>query len=66
MYAWGQPSITDAKRVAHDWRAELGDFMAKAQREDGSWVNSKSPRWLEGNPVLPTVYSVLALQEARR
>ena len=39
---------------------------AFASEPDGSFVNTKSERWLEGNPVLATSYAVLALQEARK
>jgi squalene-hopene/tetraprenyl-beta-curcumene cyclase len=66
MHAYNHDQIPDAKGVRHDWRKELNDFLAKAQKPDGSWVNEKSPRWLEGNPVLPTAYAVLALQEGRK
>ena len=65
MYAWGQESVTDSKGVKHNWRAELVDTLTHNQSPDGSWVNPKSPRWFEGNPVLVTAYSVLCLQEAR-
>jgi len=66
MHAWGEDSVTDSKGVKHDWRAELIDFLAKNQKADGSWINAKSERWLEGNPVLASAYAVLALQEARK
>lgn len=66
MKAYGHDTITDSKGVKHDWRRELQEFLAAHQKPDGSWVNEKSPRWLEGNPVLPTAYMVLALQESRK
>ncbi len=66
MYAWGQDSVTDSKGVKHNWRTELVDTLTHNQSPDGSWVNPKSPRWFEGNPVLVTAYSVLCLQEARK
>ena len=66
MHAFGHDSVTDAKGVKHDWRKELTDSLTKAQAGDGSWVNPKSPRWFEGNPVLVTAYGVLCLEEARK
>ena len=66
MHAYNHDQITDGKGVKHNWKTELTDFLAAHQKADGSWVNEKSPRWLEGNPVLATAYSVLALEEARK
>jgi squalene-hopene/tetraprenyl-beta-curcumene cyclase len=66
MHAWGQDTVTDDKGVKHDWRKELIDTLTKAQRDDGSWINPKSPRWFEGNPILVTAYGVLTLEEARK
>jgi squalene-hopene/tetraprenyl-beta-curcumene cyclase len=66
LNAWGEPVITDSKGVRHDWRAELLAALNASQKEDGSWVNTKAERWMEGNPVLATAYAVLALQEARK
>ena len=65
-FPYGHDTISDSKGVKHDWRRELQEFLAARQKPDGSWVNEKSPRWLEGNPVLPTAYMVLALQGSRR
>ncbi len=65
MHAWGQDTVVDAKGVKHDWRAELNANLAHSQHDDGSWINPKSPRWFEGNPILVTAYAVLSLQEAR-
>ncbi len=64
LEAYGEPIVTDAKGEKHDWRAELIDTLASAQREDGSWVGDK--RWMEDSPVLATSYSVLALEDALR
>ena len=62
----GRGDVTDAKGVKHEWRKELVDAISHAQRDDGSWINPKSPRWFEGNPILVTAYSVLCLEEARK
>ena len=66
MKAYNHDEITDSKGVKHNWRNELTDFLKSQQKPDGSFVNAKSERWLEGNPVLATSYAVLALQEARK
>jgi squalene-hopene/tetraprenyl-beta-curcumene cyclase len=65
MRIWGEPVVTDAKGVKHNWRRELIDVLAKQVCEDGSWVN-EAGRWWESNPVLTTCYSLLALEEAIR
>ena len=57
-----QHVISDAEGVSHNWRENLIDALVARQSSDGSWVNS-SDRWLEGQPVMATVYSVLALEE---
>ena len=66
LKAWNRDEITDSKGVKHNWRAELISALNAAQKPDGSWVNAKAERWMEGNPVLATTYSVLTLQEARK
>jgi squalene-hopene/tetraprenyl-beta-curcumene cyclase len=66
MQAYRHDEITDGKGVKHNWRNELNDFLKAQQKPDGSFVNAKSERWFEGNPVLATSYAVLALQEARK
>ena len=58
-----QHRITDLDGRAHNWREELIAALAARQRPDGSWAND-AERWLEGEPVMATVYAVLALQEA--
>ena len=63
LRAYGEPTITDAQGVAHDWRTELIDKCASLQREDGSWAGEK--RWMEDNAVLSSAYVVLAIEEAR-
>ncbi len=63
LRAWGEPLITDADGVSHNWRHELIDALAGRVRDDGSWLN-EADRWYEGDPVLVTAYAVLALQEA--
>lgn len=56
----GQPTITDAKGKAHNWRSELVAKLSSLQKDNGSWVNS-ADRWYEGDPNLVTAYSLMAL-----
>ncbi len=58
--AVGQAQIVDDKGVKHDWKAEVRTELAKAQRDDGAWVN-KTSRWMEGDANLVTAYALLAL-----
>lgn len=58
--ALGKDTITDAKGVKHNWKAELVAEIASRQQKDGSWVNSNE-KWLEGDPNLATGFSLLAL-----
>ncbi|WP_116344363.1 prenyltransferase/squalene oxidase repeat-containing protein [Blastopirellula marina] len=62
--ALGQPTITDASGVAHDWRKELLAELAKRQKEDGSWANSNT-QWLEGDANLATSFALLALADCQ-
>jgi squalene-hopene/tetraprenyl-beta-curcumene cyclase len=64
MRAWGEDTLRDAVGREHDWRSELVEKLAAAQRADGSWVNEED-RWMEGVPALTTAYALLALQAAR-
>ncbi len=58
--AIGEESFSDAKGVAHNWRAELLAELAKRQQADGSWLN-ESDRWLEKDPSLVTGYALMTL-----
>ena len=57
----GESSIEDDKGTEHDWKAELITVLADKQEENGSWVNGKSERWLEGDAELVTAYALLSL-----
>ncbi len=46
-----------------DWRKDLAAAIVARQGKDGSWLNTQSPRWDEGNAVLVTAYATAALQE---
>ena len=64
LRAWGRPTVKDLDGVEHNWREELIDTLAR-RGKDGQWVN-QADRWYEGDPVLVTAYTVLAIQEAAR
>jgi squalene-hopene/tetraprenyl-beta-curcumene cyclase len=51
LLAWGEPKVTDAAGVAHDWRGDLCAALLRRQRADGSWIN-EADRWYEGSPDL--------------
>ncbi len=61
LAAVGKDKFVDEKGIVHDWRKELIDELASRQREDGSWVNTESNRWMEGDASLVTGYALLAL-----
>lgn len=63
MAAFGAPTVTDTAGVAHDWRVDLGTKLLSLQNPDGSWVNTISNRWWEGDPNLVTAWSVIALNQ---
>lgn len=49
-----------------DWKKELALKVMSTQKQDGSWINEGSNRWMEGDPVLVTAYSLLALEHVYR
>jgi hypothetical protein len=57
--------LDDAEGKPHVWRDELIDTLAAQQLPDGSWVNKKNERWMEGNRNLVTAYALLALAHSR-
>lgn len=59
--AMGISTLTDADGTTHDWRQELVDKLAELQQPNGSWLNTRSERWLEADPNLVTGYALLAL-----
>jgi squalene-hopene/tetraprenyl-beta-curcumene cyclase len=60
----GVDTVEDSAGVAHDWRKELTEELAKRQRADGSWVNEQD-RWMEGNPDVTTAYALMALSHCK-
>jgi len=53
--------IVDADGKKHIWRDDMVNQLEKQQRKDGSWINTGSDRWLEGEPLLVTGYALIAL-----
>lgn len=62
LRAYGQPIVTDARGMKHDWRVELIQRLAREQQPDGSFKGIQ--KWMEDKPVLSTAYAILALEEA--
>jgi len=66
LNAWGSSTVKVVEgeaSVQRDWANDLIDVLAKAQQDNGSWVNS-APRWLEDKPDLATAYAIIALTNA--
>ena len=62
---YGAETITDPEGISHPWRSQLcGRLLSLQSAEDGSWINTNSPRWWEGNPLLATSYALLTLDAA--
>ncbi len=53
--------LDDSDGKPHVWRDELVKTLTAAQSEDGSWVNVKNDRWMEGNRNLVSAYALLSL-----
>jgi squalene-hopene/tetraprenyl-beta-curcumene cyclase len=64
MAAYGEPQVTDTGGEVHNWRNDLATKLLSLQDEDGSWVNTDSKRWWEGDRNLVTAWSVIALNTA--
>lgn len=65
LKAVGEESFATADGTKHDWRSELVTELASRQQENGSWLNTESDRWMEGDPNLVTAYALLALSYTR-
>ena len=60
---YGEPILTDAKGISHDWYRELAEKLISVQKPEGFWANEES-RWMEALPVLATSYAILSLDTA--
>jgi squalene-hopene/tetraprenyl-beta-curcumene cyclase len=63
LHAYGSPTITDTKKVTHNWGSDLTNKLMALQNGEGYWKNEVSPRWKEDNPVLVTAYAILTIEE---
>jgi len=63
LRAYGEPVITDARGVKHDWLVELIQRLTREQQADGHWKGIQ--KWMEDKPVLSTAYAILAIEEAQ-
>jgi len=61
LSVYGEPTITDAKGIQHNWYEELAKKLLSLQNPKGYWVNEED-RWMEGDPVVVTSYAILALE----
>ncbi len=57
--------LDDDSGTPHAWREELAQTLIATQQQDGSWVNTGSDRWMEGDRQLVTAYALLALAYSR-
>lgn len=64
MAAYGETVVEETDGTERNWREDIARKLVSLQNEDGSWVNPDSPRWWEGNPMLVTAWSVIALNAA--
>jgi hypothetical protein len=56
----GEATTTDV-----DWRQALRAQLEGMQGADGTWVNGKNDRWMEGMQLLCTCYAMVALERCR-
>ncbi len=62
----GIQQLEDPEGKEIDWKEQLALRVMENQNPDGSWINEGSNRWMEGDPVLVTAYSLLALEHVYR
>ena len=57
--------VQSADGQRHNWRGDLISELSRRQKRNGSWVNTRNTRWLEGDENLVTGYALLALSYCR-
>lgn len=62
----GTKALVSPEGKKIDWKQELALKVMGTQQTDGSWINEGSNRWMEGDPILVTAYSLLSLQHVYR
>ncbi len=65
MKATGEKTLVDAQGKSHDWAAELITELSSKQKQDGSWLNGDSDRWMEADANLVTAYALLTLANCK-
>jgi squalene-hopene/tetraprenyl-beta-curcumene cyclase len=61
LQAVGDPIIVDAAGRRHVWREELAQKLLSLQHPEGFWVNPVKDE-LQGNPVLVTAFTMMAIE----
>ncbi|NMA43437.1 MAG: hypothetical protein GX946_08650 [Oligosphaeraceae bacterium] len=56
-----EDKLVDKQGQTHIWKQELLNKLAETQREDGSWLNERSGRWMESIPELSSAYVMMTL-----
>ncbi len=62
LTAAGVKEIETADGRKIDWARDAAAKIIQLQTADGSWINDKSARWMEKDPVLVTSYCILSLE----
>lgn len=62
LNAYGDDTITTPDGEAIRWYDRLSQHLLSLQTPDGFWPPNDADRWYEGDPVLVTAYSLLALE----
>jgi squalene-hopene/tetraprenyl-beta-curcumene cyclase len=62
LSTYGSDTLPLANGKSANWRQDLALKLIDLQASEGSWVNDKSGRWWEKDPVLVTSYAVRALE----
>ena len=66
LATYGRRLITTSDGAVHDWPVELSEKVISLQKQDGSkqdgsWVNERSGRWLESDAVMVTAFMIRTL-----
>ena len=65
LAALGEPTLTDAKGVTHQWREELARKLLSLQHAEGFWVNPVRDEW-QDNKVLVTSFVLTGIEAILR
>jgi squalene-hopene/tetraprenyl-beta-curcumene cyclase len=65
LAALGEPTLTDAKGVVHNWREELSRKLLSLQHPEGFWVNPVRDEW-QDNKVLVTSFVLSGIEAILR